>query len=300
MKRNSIGSLVFDNLNRLLMVVVIIVMIYPFWNTVVVSFNDALDTVRGSLYFWPRIITTYNYINLFASGTLYRAFLVSVERSLLSMVLNVFLSAMLAYILSRKDFVLNKFLTVYMVLTMYVSAGLIPTYFLFRGLGLINNFWVYILPGLVGAFNVIVIRTFIRTIPESLSESAKIDGAGEFRIFLQIILPLCMPVLACVALWVVVGSWNSWFDTFIFASSKQKLSTLSYEMMKLLASSMVQTNSVNAQQMAEQAKQTRSNMVTPTSIRAAITIVASVPILITYPFLQKYFVAGLNLGSVKE
>jgi len=183
---------------------------------------------------------------------------------------------------------------------MYISAGLIPHYFLIKNLGLINNFLVYIIPGLIGAFNFIVIRTYIGTIPESLIESAKIDGAGDFRIFLRILLPLITPVLATVALFVAVGAWNSWFDTMLYASSRQELSTLQYELMKLLSSSQAQSKSAADIGAMGMAKDFASSMVTPVSIRAAITVVAAVPILIVYPFLQRHFVTGLAVGGVKE
>ena len=271
-------------------------MLYPLWNTMVISFNDARDSIKGGIYLWPRKWTLYNYQSIFKTDKIFRAFMVSVARTVLTTVLNVFLSGLLAYILSRKEFVFRRFLTVFMVMTMYINAGLIPQYFLYRSLGLINNFLVYILPSLVGAFNVIVIRTYINSLPASLVESAKIDGAGELRIYFNIIIPMCMPVLATVALWVAVGSWNSWFDSFIFAP-KQELSTMQYEMMKIIASSM-QMGMKQPDYLAEQSQQSR-NMVTPNSLRAAMTMVATVPILVVYPFLQKYFVT-INIGSVKE
>jgi len=278
------------------MLVLMIVMLYPFWNTIVVSFNDALDGIKGNIYFWPRKFTLYNYQNLFQTNRLIDAFWISVSKTVIVTLLNVFFSALTAYILSRKDFVLKKVMTVFLVATMYINAGLIPQYFNYKDLGLINNYLVYIVPTMLGVFNVMVIRTFIYGLPESLAESAKIDGAGEFRIFIQIIVPLCKPVLATVALWVAVGAWNEWFDTYIFASSKQKLSTLQYEMMKLLSSSMVQSGQQNANLAAKSAG---SAMVTPNSIRAAITVIASAPIILIYPFLQKYFVSGLYIGGVK-
>lgn len=139
----------------------------------------------------------------------------------------------------------------------------------------------------------------MQTLPEGLIESAKIDGAGDFRTFFSIILPLCQPVLATVALFVAVGQWNSWFDTFLYASSKQDLSTLQYELMKLLSSSMF-SNSNAAVSSSGSAMNAVQNMVTPVSIRAAITIVSALPILVVYPFMQKYFVHGMQLGSVKE
>ncbi len=293
--RKSIGDKIIDAIIVFFMLIVVIVMLYPLWNTLITSFNDAKDSIKGSLYLWPRKWTLFNYQSVFKTDKVYNAFLVSVARTVLSTALNVLFSGMLAYVLSRKEFVFRKFLTTFMVMTMYVNAGLIPQYFLYRSLGLIDSFWVYILPSLVGAFNVIVIRTYINSLPASLVESAKIDGASELRTYFSIIFPLCMPVLATVALWVAVGAWNSWFDSFIFAP-KQNLSTLQYEMMKILSSSM-QSGVRQPDYLAE--SQTSRNMVTPNSLRAAMTMVATVPILCVYPFLQKYFVT-VNIGSVKE
>lgn len=293
--KSSLSSKIFDVLNYLFMLLLMVAMIYPFWNTFAVSLNDALDSIKGGIYLFPRKFTLYNYATMFSRGTLLDAAFISVSKTLIVTILNVFLSSLAAYVISRKNFVFRKFMTIFLVLTMYINAGLIPQFFLFQRLGLINKYWVYIVPNLIGAFNVIVIRTFMNGLPESLAESARIDGAGEFRTFVQIIMPLCKPVLATVALWVAVGTWNSWFDTFIFASRYQKLSTLQYEMMKLLSSSMIQSGTV----IPGLVGQTQSRVVTPTAIRAAMTIIAALPIIFVYPFLQKYFVQGLHLGSVK-
>jgi len=293
--RKSIGDKIIDVIIAFIMLLIVIVMLYPLWNTLIISFNEARDSIKGSLYLWPRSWTLFNYQSVFKTDKIFNAFVVSVSRTVLTTVLNVFFSGLLAYVLSRKEFVFRRFLTVFMVMTMYINAGLIPQYFLYRSLGLIDRFWVYILPSLVGAFNVIVIRTYINTLPVSLVESAKIDGAGEMKIYFNIIFPLCLPVLATVALWVAVGAWNSWFDSFIFAP-KQDLSTLQYEMMKILSSSM-QSGVRQPDYLAE--SNTSRSMVTPNSLRAAMTMVATVPILVVYPFLQKYFVT-VNIGSVKE
>lgn len=294
--KKSFGDKVIDAIIVFIMCIIMVVMLYPMWNTLIVSFNDARDSIKGGLYLWPRKWTLYNYQSIFRTDKIFRAFLISVARTVITTILNVFLSGLLAYVLSRKEFVFRRFMTVFMVMTMYINAGLIPQYFLYRSLCLINTFWVYILPSLVGAFNVIVIRTYINSLPASLVESAKIDGASDMRIYFSIIIPLSLPVLATVALWVAVGAWNSWFDSFIFAP-KQELSTLQYEMMKIIASSM-QTGVKQPDYLAESSQQSR-NMVTPNSLRAAMTMVATVPILIVYPFLQKYFVT-VNIGSVKE
>lgn len=289
----------FNTFNTVFMIILVIVTLYPFLNTIVVSFNAGNDTIRGGLYLWPRQFTFQNYKAIFVSGTIYDAFLISVARTVLSTLLNIFLTTMLAYTLSRREYVFRKPITFIFVLTMYFNAGLIPGYFLMKDLHLINNFLVYVLPSMISAFNLIVIRTYIGTIPESLVESARIDGAGDFKIFWTIIFPLCKPVLATIALFVAVGAWNSWFDAFLYTSSKQELSTLQYELMKLLSSSM-NANSNPAVANGAGMTQDMASMVTPLSIRAAVTVVASVPILLVYPFMQKYFVVGLNVGSVKE
>nr|WP_189024870.1 carbohydrate ABC transporter permease [Paenibacillus albidus] len=294
---SGVEPFLFNTFNTLFMIFLVIVTLYPFLNTIVVSFNAGNDTIRGGIYLWPRQFTMQNYNAVFASGTIYNAFLISVARTVLSTLLNIFLTTMLAYTLSRREYVFRKPITTIFVLTMYFNAGLIPNYFLMKDLHLINNFLVYVLPSMISAFNLIVIRTYIGTIPESLVESSRIDGAGDFKIFWRIIFPLCKPVLATIALFVAVGAWNSWFDAFLYTSSRQELSTLQYELMKLLSSSV---NANSNPSVANGVGAEHATQVTPISIRAAVTVVASVPILMVYPFMQKYFVVGLNVGSVKE
>ena len=289
---------VFYCFNALLMTFIVVVMLYPFLNMLAVSLNNATDSVRGGIYLWPRVPTLRNYETIFKDPNLFSAFRNSVLRTVICTVLGIFVCSMAGYILSRTEFVFNKILTIYFLLTMYVSAGLIPTYFLYRDLGLVGNFHVYWIPGLFGAFNVIVIRTFIQGLPESLVEAARIDGAGEFRTFIQIVLPICKPVLATVGLWIAVGNWNDWFTTFIYASSKPNLFTLQYTLMSYLASSL-QTSSNSFSQYLQEQGPGGFTATTPIAVRATITIVASVPILCVYPFLQKYFVKGVHVGSVK-
>jgi putative aldouronate transport system permease protein len=255
-----------------------------------------MDTIRGGVTFWPRKFSTYNYEVIFRTGEIPRAFLISVARTLINLVTSVFFTAMIAYALSRNEFVMRKPFTFILILSMYVNAGLIPTYFLIRSLKMINTFWVYIIPGIVNAFNFVVMRTYMRTLPESIIESARIDGYGDFYIFMRIVLPLCLPVLATIGLFVAVGSWNAWFDTMIYNSGNVRLHTLQYKLMEYLQSSQTQgRTAADAMSLSYQ-----QNTVTPMSIRAAITVIASVPILVVYPFMQRFFVVGLNVGGVKE
>jgi putative aldouronate transport system permease protein len=298
--KSKIEQYTFTTVNMLFMMVVMFITLYPFWNTIVVSFNSATDTTRGGITFWPRVLTLQNYRAVFTSGTIYNAFFISVARTIIQTTTGVFFTSMLAYGLSRREFVFRKPFTIIIVLSMYINAGLIPNYFLIRSLGMINTFWVYIIPGMISAFNFIVIRTYMLNLPESVIESARIDGCGDFTIFTRIILPLCLPVLATIALFIAVGAWNAWFDTMIYASGRANLHTLQYKLMEFLQSSQNQAKSAAAIGSMGMAQDVAASMVTPVSIRAAITVVAAMPILVVYPFLQRYFVTGISIGSVKE
>lgn len=287
---------IFDSILTIIMIIIAIITIYPFLNVLAISFNDATDTVRGGIHVLPREFTLQNYKEIFAgSSKLPTGLLISILRTVIGTVTGVIASAMVAFVISRREFIFNKQVTILFVLTMYVSGGLIPEYIVVKNLGLVNHFAVYILPGLISAFNVIVIRSFIDGLPPALNESAKIDGANDFVIFTKIILPLCLPVIATVALFVAVGQWNSWFDTYLYARQSDGLTTLQYELMKVMnnatASAKVDPNNPLLQQ---------ASSVNPESIKMAITMVATGPILLVYPFVQKYFVTGMTLGAVKS
>ncbi|MCM3628896.1 carbohydrate ABC transporter permease [Paenibacillus glycanilyticus] len=295
---NSIPDKIFDISNIVFMLIVVTITLYPFLNMFALSFNDANDSIRGGIYAWPRMWTWDNYSYIFNEASIYHATLISALRTILGTVVSVFCTAMLAYTISRQEFVLRKFVTLVAIFTMYFSGGLIPGYLLIKELHMINSFWVYIIPGIIGVFNMIVIRSFIEGLPDGIMESAKIDGAGDFITFMRIVLPLTVPALATVSLFVAVSQWNSWFDVFLYNSSHLNLSTLQYELMKILQTSNTAASSTNAgDQFA--AGQSGVTAVTPTSIRATMTIIASLPIIMVYPFLQKYFVKGMTVGGVK-
>lgn len=272
------------------------VTLYPFVNIVAVSLNEASDTIKGHLYLWPRQFTLRNYQKVFENPSLPTAAKVSVLRTVAGTILSVLCSSMLAFTLSRRDFFARRFFTVVIVLTMYFSGGMVPEYLLVKNLGLINRFWVYILPTMMNVWNVIVLRCYIDGLPFSFQESAKLDGANDLVIFFRIIFPLCLPVIASISLFVAVFQWNSWFDTYLYASRTKGLTTLQYEMMKLL---MYSNTSMDASAFRTADPQ-RNVVLTPESVRASITVVATLPIIIVYPFIQRYFVKGLTLGGVKS
>jgi putative aldouronate transport system permease protein len=292
-KKISGGDLAFRICNGLFMVIFVVVTLYPVLNTLAISLNDGTDALRGGIYLWPRAFSMKNYQTVLAKDNLITGAFITVSRTIIGTLLALVTNAILAFIVSRKKFIFAKQVSLFWVITMYVNGGLIPTFLLYKSLGLTNSFAVYVIPGMISAFNMLVIRTYMRGIPDSLEESAQLDGAGYTTIFLKIISPLCKPVYATVALFVAVYQWNSWFDAMLYNRMKNELTTLQYELMKLLSSVTNQSSS------AESMKNSNGS-VTPTSVRAAATIITMLPIICIYPFLQKYFVTGLTLGGVKE
>ena len=286
---------IFDIVLIVIMTIIAVITIYPFLNVLAISFNDATDSVKGGIHILPREFTLQNYKEIFdGSSKLPTGLIISILRTVIGTVTGVLASAMVAFVISRRDFVFNKLVTILFVLTMYIGGGLIPEYMLIKNVGLINNFAVYILPGLISAFNVIVIRSFIDGLPPALNESAMIDGANDFVVFTKIILPLCLPVIATVALFIAVGQWNSWFDTYLYARQNDGLTTLQYELMKVMG------NASGSAKVDPNNPLVKASSVNPESIKMAITMVATAPILCIYPFVQKYFVTGMTLGAVKS
>lgn len=289
------GDLVFVIFNTIFMILFVIITLYPVLNTVAISFNDGIDAVRGGIHLWPRVFTTKNYVTVLGKQNIKTAALVTVARTVIGTLLALVTNALLAYVVSRKNFVFKSGVSLFWVITMYVNGGLVPVLLLYKNLHLTNSFWVYVIPGMISAFNMLVMRTYMQGIPDSLEESAQLDGAGHFTIFTKIISPLCLPVYATVALFVAVFQWNSWFDAMLYNRMKDEYTTLQYELMKLLSSVMQQGGNANNMNTAS-----AGSRVTPTTVRAAATVITMLPIICLYPFLQRYFVTGLTIGGVKE
>lgn len=291
--QKSVPDKIFVLLNTLFMIAFVVITLYPVLNTLAISLNDGTDALRGGIYLLPRKFTMKNYNTVLQKNNLLTGAYITVLRTIFGTVTALFANAILAFIVSRKRFLFKRSLSLFWVITMYVNGGMIPIFLLYKNLGLTNSFWVYVIPGMVSAFNMLVIRTYMAGIPDSLEESAQLDGAGYMTIFLKIISPLCKPVYATVALFVAVGQWNSWFDAMLYNRMSPEFTTLQYELMKLLSSVTNQGSSAEAMKNA-------IGSVTPTSVRAAATILTMLPIICLYPFLQRYFVTGLTIGGVKE
>ncbi|PTM59510.1 carbohydrate ABC transporter permease [Desmospora activa] len=293
--KSTLADQCFYILNYSVLLLVMVVTLFPFLHVLAISLNDSTDTVRGGITIWPREFTLDNYLAVFNHSTLLTGFVNSVLRTVIGTVLGLISGTMLAYTLSRRDFQGRRFVSLFLVLTLYFSGGMIPVYMLIRDLGLMNSFWVYVLPGMVNAFYVFMIRSFIDALPYELQESAKLDGANDFVIYWRVILPLCKPVIATIALFLAVGQWNAWFDTYLYNGSSPHLTTLQYELMKILQSA--QTGNEAAMRSADPELAGR---VSPDSLKMAITMVTVIPILFVYPFVQRYFIKGMTLGSVKH
>lgn len=292
-KKISTPDKIFYFVNGLFMLFFVVITLYPVINTLAISLNDGTDALKGGIYLWPRRFTWKNYITVLQKDNLITGAYISVARTVIGTLLALLANAILAFVVSRKRFIFKKQLSLFWVVTMYVNGGMIPVFLLFKNIHLTNSFWVYVIPGMISAFNMLVIRTFMNGIPDSLEESAQLDGAGYTTIFLKIISPLCKPVYATVALFVAVGQWNSWFDAMLYNRMSPQYTTLQYELMKLLSS-------VTSQGQTAEAMKNAAGTVTPVSVRAAATIITMLPIICIYPFLQRYFVAGMTLGGVKE
>ena len=288
---------IFTVCNTIFMILMCAVMIYPYLNQLAISFNTGTDTALGGITVFPRSFTLENYKIIFADDGVGRGAMISVTRTILSTVLSLMITYSGAYALTRKNLKGRNFVTKMYMVTMYFSAGTIPTYILYRYLGLMNNFWVYVLPYTFSFYNMVIIRSFLQEIPASLEEAALIDGANEIKIMFSIMLPLSVPVLATVALWIAVGQWNEYTSTLYFVTDKN-LYTLQYLMVRMLKQNeslkqlaMDSAMGNNIEEMMQQP--------TTESTKAAMLIVTTVPILCVYPFLQKYFVKGVTLGAVK-
>jgi putative aldouronate transport system permease protein len=293
--KRTLEDHVLDTVIFAIMTVILIITIYPFYYTIILSFNDGLDAAKGGIYFWPRAFTLDNYAQFLSDIAWLNAILVSVGKTFFGATLCVFFTCMVAFGLCQPGLLFKKFYTVILLFCMYFSGGLIPYYLTLRALGMLNTFWVYIIPTAFSMYYCILAMSFFREIPYEIYESATLDGARDFTIYVRIILPLSKALLATIMLFAAVSQWNSWTDTAFYATANKGLRTLAYLMRDVIARNQVDV-SAGKQAMAAAA---RHRTVTATSVQMAAMIIAVFPIICVYPFLQKHFVKGIMLGAVK-
>ncbi|RED65292.1 carbohydrate ABC transporter permease [Cohnella phaseoli] len=281
-----------------LLALLVFVTFYPFWNSAVISFNTGSDTSLGGVTFWPRDFTFDNYEVVFQDKRLTQAFLISILRTVAGTLLSILLTAIFAYGMSKKELVGRKYYMIFCIIPLYFDGGLIPSYMLVRSLGLMNSFWVMIIPALISIWNMIVFRTFFRQLPDSLEESARMDGCGYWKTLFRIVLPISGPVVATLALFTAVAHWNDWFTATLYISNAKLLpiQTLLQQILSsnIMSEQMMQTSSAAQSHMAS------ARTITTKSLTMATMMVATIPIILVYPFVQKYFVKGVMVGSLKE
>lgn len=290
-KSKHISDIILDAVKIVFLVFAVVVCLYPFWNIFIISINDATDAMRGGLYFLPRKLSFSSYLDILGRPTFQHSILVTVARTLIGTPLAILVTTALAYVLSRRDLVGRKALNLLFIFTMYFGGGMVPYYMVLKNLNLLDNFMVFIVPGLLSVYNMILVKNYIDGIPEAIFESAKIDGANDLVIFFRMVLPLSKPIIMTIALFVAIGHWNSWFDAYLYTNS-QDLKTMQSILVEIL-------NQYQTSEAGASAANRMTQSITPDSIRMAATMVTTIPIIIVYPFIQKYFVKGIMLGSVK-
>jgi len=295
-KKRTLEDWIMDSVILVVMVLIVIVTIFPFYYCIVQAFNNGIDSTLGGVYFFPRSPTLDNFKTLLADAKWSRAIVISVLKTVSGTLLGLLVTGIVAYALSFEKVLFRKAYHKIYIFTMYFSGGLIPYYILLKSLGFINTFWVYIIPGMLNVYFMLIMINFYQTIPQSLYESAWIDGANDLVVFIKIALPLSKASLATVGLFFAVNQWNSWIDS-VYYVTKDSLRPMSYLMMQIINKSATASSVTNAQSMGYAASALQS---TTTSLQMAAMVLAVTPILAIYPFLQKYFVKGVMIGSIKE
>lgn len=285
--KRSVGDHIFDGLNGLLMLLLVVVMLYPF--LYVINYSVSSGQTLGSLLLVPHGFTLKAYSTLLKDTAVLRAFFISAARSIIGPTISLIVTGMAAYAVSIPDLVHGRFFRGFFVMTMYVSAGIIPTYVFMKAYHLTNTFWVYVIPGAFSAFNMVLIRTYIGSVPESLREAVYLDGGNDFQAYWYVIFRVCQPVNAAVFLFGVLGQWNAYLDTQMYNTMSENLYTLQY----------VLANALSSQTNVETLKASGGSGSTAQALKMAITVITVVPVMCVYPSLQKYFASGIMIGSVK-
>lgn len=299
MRKESISRKIFNIFNLLFMCALVAVMIFPYLNILAKAFNVGEDTAMGGITIFPRKFTWENFGAVVEDSAFPRAAFVSVVRTVLGTLVAVIVQFLVAYAFIHRNLYGKNAIMMFLMIPMYFGGGLIPCYIYFSETGMLNNWALYILPGAFSIYNMVIIRSYMETLPESLREAAYLDGASEFQILTKVITPLCKPILATVALWSAVGHWSNYTTTMYYFTNK-KLYTLQYLLYQVLK----ETEKIEA--MLKEAALRGEELIgiqqalTTESIRCAQIIVTTVPIIICYPFLQKYFIQGVTLGAVKD
>lgn len=296
MRRRSKEDLVFDIANVAMLTLALILVLYPLYFIVIASISNPDKIYAGEVMLLPQDITFDGYVRIFQSDMIWHGYFNSILYAVLTTLISVSLILTSAYALSRKDFIGRKIFMIFFLITMFFSGGLVPTYLVIKQLGLLNTVWAVVLPGAVGVWNIIIARTFFQlTIPDQLREAAFIDGCNNTRFFFQIVLPLSKPIIAVMVLLHVVGSWNSFFDALMYLQDESM-----YPLQLVLRNILIQNNVSTTASMVSDIESYAAQQHIAELLKYGVIVVSTLPLLILYPFLQKYFVHGTLIGSIKE
>ena len=288
----SANEKIYNWIVYILLIGLCIITLYPFIFVFMYSISDAAASGATAITFYPVKPTTENYQAVFSNNSIMRSFFITIARTVSGSILHIFVTGLAAYALSKRNLVFRNKILVFFIIPMYFSGGLLPYYVLITKIHLNNNFLLYIIPTVFGVFNMLILKVFFEQIPASLEESAKIDGANEFSVFFKIIIPSSMPVIATVLMFIGVTQWNSWFDALLFVT-KSNLMPLQTILYKII----LENQATTMEQIMRLS--TKKSSVTPEAIKMTALIISTVPIVVIYPFLQKYFVKGMMIGAVK-
>ncbi|THF73793.1 carbohydrate ABC transporter permease [Cohnella fermenti] len=293
MIKESPSYRVFSSLNYLALGLLALATCYPFYFILIYSLSDPARVVGNPSFLLPRGLTLVNYSEIFSKNDFTGPVLISVGRTVFGTLLTLIGCSMLAFGLTKRATPFRKPMYIAIVMTMYINAGLIPNYILIYDLHLLNTFWVYIIPGMINAFFLVLIKTYFEQLPPELEEAAMLEGAGYFTVFARIALPLSKPILATITIFAAVGQWNNWMDNLLY-NTRQELMTLQLMLLRFL-----QSQSYSLRDAALLAATQDTLTITPTSLRMTITVLVVVPVFLVYPWLQRYFVKGIMIGAVK-
>lgn len=293
----SPGDVCFDLINVLLLTVFTLICVFPFYYLFINTISDNALSARGMITLLPKGVHFENYIQIFKISGILTAAIVSLARTVIGTTLSVFASAFLGYLLTKQNMIGHKLVYRFIVVTMYFNAGVIPWYINMMNLHLLNNFLVYILPTIVAPYSIILVKTYVESIPSALEDAAQMDGAGYMARFAWVILPVCLPILATITIFSAVGQWNSFQDT-LFLISDKRLYTLQFLLYRYMNEAEALATIIKTAESSE----LLANMTitqTPTSIKMTVSMIVVLPILLVYPYFQKYFVKGIMIGAVK-
>ncbi len=289
--KESLGSRVFNVCNICFMLVLVFITLYPFYNIAITSISSGKAVMQGAVKFWPVGLNFQSYKMIFDDPNILVSYKNTILYTVVGTTVNLAMTMMCAYPLSRRHFYGRNIFTVYIVITMFFSGGMIPTYLVVQNLGMIDTIWALVLPVAISSYNMIIMRTFFTNIPESLFESAHIDGANDLQIFVRLAIPLSLPIIATMVLFYAVGHWNSFFSALLYINTKSKLPV-----------QIILRNLVISGEMANQNESLGASsdfVAIDLTFKYSVIMLTTLPILVVYPFVQKYFVKGVMIGSIK-